>query len=636
MHRLKAVLIALAAIGLSVLGLSVSVRAASPVAPDAPRVDTIDVHMSLTDGGPINRGFVSTTTTAYAVVSYEGAANERFLVRQRDLSGIIVKDQRVGPVSGSGTASVAVNVADFVNAYRTAINSQSAVMDEELNAAVEACLPENVPPVPPVWPPNPGPQPTAAPGEPTPTPIPTDPYSLWVQVVLENIEIARTATAGITRTLQSALSLPDVVELPAVGTNFQSAQASFVAADGDLAAAPSLLRPSEQGQRPNPTAGCDELRSARSGADAALSANAAGWAAVPADTTGWRFPPTSARYEGRTFIGCLQYTTDVYMYAGDRPQDTATKSAVWSVGDPGPAALIFPGPDLADRSSIGLLDISLPTNQLAIYARSVTVPNVNHAATVSAYVTDSMCNPVDGVRLGFAASPAGAVTVSPSEVQIVQGVPDVEVRLDAGDAAVNDGVVLASVPGNGTAAATGRGSYQVVGPADRLQIIVNPKTLNLMDPAQNRAGVSVLARDEYGRNVADGTVVQVRIADGDPGQLAYDEERLLDGRLVRTRVELGKSAELVTLGGYTQVPASDDPSVRNGNLYLFGDRTGKLTLAAEADGKTQNTNTNQGEKTLEITGKLAIYLPMLYRGFDSRGPRTASMAVPARSVLSGR
>ncbi len=622
MHRLNAVLIALGAIGLTLLGLGLSARAATgPVAPVAPRVDEIDLHMSGSDSGPVTRGFLSSTTAVYAVVTYEGAANERFLVRQRDLSGIVVKEQRVGPVTGSGTASVAIHVTDFVNAYRTTINSQAGVMDEELNAAVVACQPENIPPVPPIWPPTPAPQPTVIPGQPTPTPVPTDPYSLWVQVVLENIEIARTATAGITRTLQSTLSLPNVVALPDVGVNFETAKESFVLSDGHLADAPGLLRPSEAGQRPDPIAGCDQVRSARGEADSGLAANAAGWAAVPADTTGWRFPPTSARYDGRTFIGCLQYTTDIYRYAGDQPQDTATKSAVWSVGDPGPAKLVFPGPDLADRSNLGLVDVSLPTGQLAIYARSVTVPNVNHSAMVSAYVTDEMCNPVDGVRLAFSASPTGVVTVSPAEAQVVQGVPVTDVLLEAGDVAVNDGVVLASVPGNGQAAASGRGSFQVVGPAGRLQIIVNPKTLNLMDPKQNRAGVSVLVRDEFGRNVADGTPVHVRIADGDPGQLAYDEERLVDGRRAITRVVLGTSADLVTLGGYTQIPASDDPAVRNGNLYLFGDRIGKLTLSAEADGKTQNTNTMTGEKTLEITGQLAIHLPMLYRGFDAQGPR---------------
>jgi hypothetical protein len=301
----------------------------------------------------------------------------------------------------------------------------------------------------------------------------------------------------------------------------------------------------------------------------------------------------------------------VYAYEGNRPQDTATKSAVWSVGDPGPPALVFPSPDLADRSSLGILRVALPTNSTAIYAQSVTVPGVNHAARLGAFVTDRMCNPVDGATLTYALTPAGAATVNPSTVTLVQGVPAVEAVLQAGAEAVNDGMVTGTVRGSGSETATGRTSFQIIGPADRLNIIVNPKTLNLLNPATQRAGIGVQVRDANGRNVANGTRVRVRIPDSDPGLLAHDRAMLVDGHIVRDTVVLGKAAELVTLDGYGQVPQSEDPAVQNGTLYLKPDRVGDVTISAEADGKTVTTNTPTGQKTIHIISYDEVLLPLL-------------------------
>jgi hypothetical protein len=620
MHRLTAILAAcalLVAISVS-LGWAADAAPRSTAAPrQAPQVDTIDMYMSATPDGPRQRGFMSDTTTVYAVVAYGNAANERFQVRLRDLSGVLVKDQRVGPVNGTGTVPVAVKVTDFVNAYRTAINSQSSVLNEKLDEAVEACRPENVPPVPSWWP-TPPPPPTPQPGGPTATPSRPDPYMLWVQATLESVEIARTATAAITRTLQSTLTLPDVDALPPARDGFTAARTDLVQADGLLKTVPALLRPVEAGQRPDPQAGCAQVESAKVAADRGLAANATAWAAIPADTSDWTFPATSARYgsNGRDFLGCVQYNTDVYGYIGDRPQDTASKSAFWTVGNPGPAALMFPDADQADRSNVGTIDVTLPAGHSAIYARSVTVAGTNHEASLSAFVTDRMCNPVDNVKLSFTLNPPNAATVSPAEVTIVQGGPQTAVKLEAGTDAVNDGSITATVPGTGQPLATGRGSFQVIGPADRLQIIVNPKTIAL----SGRAGTSVVVRDKNGRNVADGTTVRLRVADGDPGQLAYDQEVLVGGQVEKRQVVLGKAANLVTMSGYSQVPASEDPAVRNLNLYVLGDRAGKLTLSAEADGKTANTNNPAtGEKTIEIVAAAArdVLLPLLLRKFDT-------------------
>lgn len=613
MHRLFVVFAALLGLGVALASL-VPTTGAAPrsliaQAPRAAMVDTLDLYMSQADNGPRQRGFPANTSQVYAVLTVEGAANERFLLRQRDLSGITVKEQRVGPLTGARSISMAVSITDFVNAYRSGLNTQTAVVNEKMDETVEACLPENIPPVPA----SPTPPPTPVPGQPTATPPGPDPYSLWMLSTLESVEIARTATADVTRTLQAVLTLPDVQALPEANDNFKAAQTGFRAADSQLAAVAGFLKPNDPTTAPDPTAGCNRVRAAKVAIDQSMVATAAGWAAVPADTSTWRIPPTGARYTGTTFMGCQQYNTDVYGYLGDRPQDTASKSASWSVGDAGPPTLVFTGPDLADRANLNVLDLSLPAGASAIFAKSVTVPGTNHIAKVSAYVTDRMCNPVDGATLVYSLTPAGAGTVDPLEVTVQQGVPVQDVTLQAGDDAVNDGIVTARVKGVDLASASGSVTFQVVGPADRIQIIVNPKTLNLLDPDNIRAGIGISVRDKFGRNVVDGTKVQLRIADGDPGILAYYQEILVDGRIQRTEVSLGKSAELVTGSGYAQVPQSEDPGVQNRDLHLLADAPGGVTLSAEADGKTVNTNV-AGAKTIQILRKAWAYLPLVFRG----------------------
>jgi hypothetical protein len=618
MHRLFAVVAAFLGLGVAFASLVTTTGAApdpaasarAPQVPQAPQADTIDLYMSQSDNGPRQRGFPANTSQVYAVLTVGGAANERFLMRQRDLSGITVKEQRVGPLSDDRTVSMAVSITDFVNAYRSGLNTQTAVVNEKMDETVEACKPENIPPVPPLVTPVP---PTPVPGQPTATPPRPDPYGIWMLNTLESVEIARTATADVTRTLQAILTLPDVQALPAANDNFKAAQAGFRAADSQLATVAGFLKPNDPTVLADPTAGCNRVRAAKVAIDQSMVATAAGWAAVPADTSTWRIPPTGARYTGTTFMGCQQYNTDVYGYVGDRPQDTASKSASWSVGDAGPPALVFTGPDLADRSNLNVLDLSLPAGASAIFAKSVTVPGTNHIAKVSAYVTDRMCNPVDGATLVFSLTPAGAGTISPLEVSVQQGVPVQDATLQAGDDAVNSGLVTARVKGVDLTSASGSVTFQVVGPADRINISINPDTLNLLVPDNIRAGIGVSVRDKYGRNVADGTKVQLRIADGDPGLLAYNQDMLVDGRIKTTEVVVGKATELVTASGYGQIPPSEDPGVQNTYLHLLADAPGSVTLSAEADGKTVNTNVG-GLKTIHIIRKAWAYLPLVLKG----------------------
>jgi hypothetical protein len=131
-----------------------------------------------------------------------------------------------------------------------------------------------------------------------------------------------------------------------------------------------------------------------------------------------------------------------------------------------------------------------------------------------------------------------------------------------------------------------------------------------------RAGIGVQVRDGYGRNVADGTRVHLKVQDGDHGLLAYDQQMLVDGRSQRNEVIVGKAIDLVVRNGYAQLVPNEDPGIENMYLHLLGDIVGDVTLVAEADGKTVNTNdaTNGNKKTIHIVRQTWIHLPMVFKG----------------------
>jgi len=154
-----------------------------------------------------------------------------------------------------------------------------------------------------------------------------------------------------------------------------------------------------------------------------------------------------------------------------------------------------------------------------------------------------------------------------------------------------------------------------------MRVIVTPKEINAL--ADERAGITVQVRDENGNAVANGTACTVQIATGDPGQLAYDRQRLVGGRPAgdSERVVLGKSSgdTVITQDGYTRVRESADPGyVNRPELYLVsGGETGAVTIQAECDGaRTDSNDDRTGEKTILIVSLVKIHLPAAYRYFD--------------------
>jgi hypothetical protein len=623
MYRFTPVVVAASLLLLAIFGLRLAVQAAptaegpadggadravdsaAGVADNAER--SFRIFMSATADGAPQRSFLSGTHRVFAVIQYEQASNDRLTVEMRDLGGTLVKKETTPPLSGAGKHSVAASVEDFIASYRGAITTQGNALAASLDQASSNCA--SHPPVPPTWPPSPV-QPTAQPGRPTPTPLPPDPYQVWLDLTLQEVKTSQFVLAAITPTVKSLQALPDLAAEGAINQELDSALASLNEVYRDLGTVEASLNP-PQG-RPDPDKGCATISDAKTEATAAMGQVAHALAALPADTSAWRLPPTSARYGGGVFQECVQYVTKM---AGSTEATTA-----WSVGDPGPAALVFPRPDLVDGAHVGQLS---PLGTL--YAQSVTVPNVSHESHVSAFVTDAMCLPVDGTNITFGVDPSTAATVSPINVPVVDGYA--EARLQAGNDAARraevHGVVCTGPctnPGPGAPApVVGRTRFDVIGPAKRMDFKVVPRTINPL--ADESAGISVVVTDAAtnGLDVADGTAVRIRIEG--PGTLYYDRRPSRGGR--PTPVALGKTADAITRDGLTIVPPSDDPGFVNlERLYLKAgsDGDGCLTIIAEADGTTANTDALNAEgqrvKTVCIRSTTKIYLPSSMKRFN--------------------
>ncbi len=141
MQQTTKILLVTSLLGLLLVGLvmPVTMAAAGRTSNAAASESKITIHMSSSEGGPAQRTFAANATRIYAVVTYEDAVNEFYVVRLTDLLGMRVLSQPVGPLTGSGVTSVPVSAERFMQTYRSAYGDMrdQAVPDSE--AIVDAC-----------------------------------------------------------------------------------------------------------------------------------------------------------------------------------------------------------------------------------------------------------------------------------------------------------------------------------------------------------------------------------------------------------------------------------------------------------------------------------------------------------------
>ncbi len=671
MNRLGLALAIALVFGIAIVGLAVAAPPQHPAAlvpaeiagvpntalPDvsaastSPDSSSITLWMSASENGPRIHSVVSTTNRLWAVASFQEARNERYDIVLRDISGIIVKRGGIS-ANGNVTQSVPISVTDFINSYRSVLDpkrvdgadcaSDACVMTRSLQEAKLNC--QSAPAAPPAWPEPP--RPTVQPGHGTPTPDPADPYRpyrLWLDSTLGHTATGRQAMAEITRTHQAFMALPDARENAQIAAKVAEAQAALVGAFNDLGQVEHELSPSSG--PPNVVAGCRLVNDA---ANAAAAANAA-WATVEArltNVTHWRLPPTTARWSGDRFQGCIQYQTDLFQVFGGSPEPAPRLSVRWSVGEPSAPRLIFPGPDLVDRGSEGELGVALPEGAEAIYAQSVTAPGANHQATIIAYVTDRSCIPVDGVQIAFSvfepppllANPhvrdlfaqahggplADAGTVSPELVTIREGLATTV--LQAGQDAHNRPAVVGEVstgaPGPSPSVISATAPFRVIGTADPNFITFLMRQDRLINYAQDETlNFSIQVRDEFGRDVADGSQLDVSIPQSDPAVIAYyrrpaNNPPAPEPTPTPELVVIGKGLIMSTDSGMSALPASADPGFRHTGPVVACTGEGYVTLSAVIDGVTANTNDDAGLKTISCRARHTVHLPLVFMKYD--------------------
>ncbi len=647
MHRLTAALLIASAVSLVAIGVLLPAAPAKGwlVEHNAPQAEEIAIYMSATENGPRQTNFLSDTNKLFAVLEYENAGSEEFVIRLRDLSGIVVVASTTPPLTGSGKHSAEIAIDDFVDSYERTLDEQETPLTESIDLAAEYC--QNPPAAPSVWPPE-----EPGPGV-TPTP---DPYMGWSEAMLTTLEQTRSSSAEMTRTLQALQTLPDVgTELPDTYTDLGEARTLLISANTLLAGVPLLLRPSAPptptpGPGPTPTTAppplpdpqqaCGIVAQAKGEIETALQKTADSIATIPDDLSLWRLPGTTARYEEDEFVGCLQYKTDLLAVIGGSPQDTPSASAAWTVGDPGEPALMFPNLDLVDPSGRGLLGLSLPESAVAMYSRKVMVDGANHEAGVSAFVTDRNCIPVDGVNVEFWTAPpeqSGGASLDPATVPLDDG--RALTTLMAGDEATGDfeaqppklaaWVFACAGPGCSSGIPTpqagqvpedqvwGMSRFEVIGTVDvsMTRLIVHPEKINRL--SDETAGITLQVHDRNGQQVAAGTALRVWIPEDSPGMLGYDRYRLVNGRRAGDpeRVSLGKSADLVVgSNGLSRILPDDDPGYETvDRLYLFAgdDANGLATICWEGDDASSCS-----VDVVQIVSETIVYLPVSMKGHD--------------------
>ncbi|MFN2114555.1 MAG: hypothetical protein ACK2T6_02500 [Anaerolineae bacterium] len=595
-----------AAIALALMSIGAAAIAAMPseTVADSPMVTALDVYMSDQAGGPVKRTFMSDTHRVYAVVQFEGAANERYDLRLRDLSGIEVFREPV-TLSGDGAQSREIAIEDFIGSYEAGVTTQSQALSDVIGDLTNYC--QNPPPQPSPWPPQPPTSPT--PGAPTPTP---DGFSRWRSMMLDAIESSGSISAELSRTLRATGSMPDVQDTAEIVGNLDLSLDKLATAVDKLDQAERAVNPPGVGPgtptpdppvAPNPAEACGYVAEAATLVDESLAASAAAIAAIPDDTSTWRIPMTSARYVDGSFSSCLQYGTDLVV----PEHETSADSTSWTVGVPGEPALIFPGPELVDKSNLGQIAVS----PREMYAASVQVPDVVRQAKVTAFVTDAQCNALSAVTMTLAVDPIEAGTVLPEHLVVSEGL---------GVATLNAGEVTSGGSSDVTALVcadeacsepvVGSGSFSVIGPPHYLTFNVNKTTIN---PVRGEvANLSVRAIDRNGRNVADGSAITVSIAAGDPGVLARDVSSPTNPAMEPEL--LGKTVRTVTRSGFSNVPPGDDPGlIYSPDLFLMKgtDGEGYVELnAVAASGAAAEP------QLVLIKSELQVYLPLALKGYD--------------------
>ncbi|MEO8082375.1 MAG: hypothetical protein ABI780_00990 [Ardenticatenales bacterium] len=623
MPRMTSVLVtAVSAIGVAAGGLmAIGGGHAMPVGAKPALQDEINAHLYMSqvrDGEP-ERNFGTAASTLYAVVDYDHAAGgEQFIVQLRDLSGVVIKKQSLTPLTaGDGKRSVMVTANDFMASYRAAISVTQFALTESMAATVSKC--QNYPPPPDTWPIQ---LPTPQPGQPTPTAGPPHPYQRWLPTILDPLDASTLTTSELSRTLQAVLGMPDLADgRPGGGAapDFRAAQTDLVNALERLQQVPTLLQPPQVPEdgptiKPDPARGCLLVNEAATWLVSARAKIASAVTALPADTTGWALPRTIASYKGSRLQACVQYNTDLYDVVGGQQRSTPADTVLWTVGDPGAPALIFPSPDQTDRGNAGNLRLTFPTDAQAVYAKSVTVPGVNHEAKISAYITDRNCLPIAGTKVAFAVDPSGYGTLSAAEVTPDQGVAEVTYTAGNDVPAIEGGRGQISVRAD-AGDIEAKTQFGIVGPAEFLRIIVNPKVIHRI--IDKRGGVTVELKDKNGNSVADGTAVKLRLIPPSVGQLAY--ERQVPGQREPEVVMAGTSIDLITKSGRTIVP----PSQSNlAGVYITADgRDGEVVVEVEADGKKANSNvedetTHKVQATIFIVSTGRIFMPVAVKKND--------------------
>lgn len=610
-------------VALTSLSLAAPLGRPSPADTDASD-QALEVGLTMVGSdGQTTRSYPSGSASAQAKVTYSGARNQKLAIRFIDFSGITVKRHETAAVTGAGTESASVSVADFVSAYRAEVERASTLAGENLVGIQGRCA--AVPPVPQAWPPS----------------SPNDPYALWLKDTLTQLEVARSSTAAITRTSQAMIGMAAGVNQVELSGHLTTARNRAAAMDAVLLEMSHKFQPPQPQVgpgtptppvvRPTPAEGCALLASARDHGMAAAAAWTSAQALVPADLTGWQLPKSSAQMDAKgRFMGCLQYFTDVAVVSGG--SDSASTTFPWGVGDPGAPAYVFPGPGEADATGLGQLSVAYGSGASAMYAQSVKVDGLNREAMVNAYVTDANCLAVTGGNLDFKVDPAAAATVNPASAPIVNGVA--EAKLVSGNEAA-DGKVTVTV-GAGDAQRTAQANFRVIGPAKTIEFkgekgrMINRGALQ---PSARRYPVSVFVTDANGQRVADGTMVRFEIVKDpgevvEPGIIAYDRVLAQTGQ--RETVELGKQVDLPTFNGSNARFYPCEQGYSCDGIYLAPGKApnGRFILKVTVDGV---------EKTEKFTvvNQPSIFMPLVVKAADLKASPTPRITTePPRPTVA--
>jgi hypothetical protein len=162
----------------------------------------------------------------------------------------------------------------------------------------------------------------------------------------------------------------------------------------------------------------------------------------------------------------------------------------------------------------------------------------------------------------------------------------------------------------------------VIGPADPSNIAFLMRQGRLINYATgDTLSFSVQDRDFYGRDVADGTVVELSVPASDPAVMAYHRRPVTQpdpGQPTPTPelVVVGKELTLSTRDGMSTLPESTDPGFRHTGPVLACTGEGEVTLTTLVDGATANTNDANGLKTIYCRARYAVNLPVTFMKYD--------------------